>query len=290
MLVMVANSRAAAPTQAAAFPYPQAWRAQALPWWRPLLTLLVFAAVFAACMGLLRLLVLHTPLRGLVTNLPGMLLVLNISMACLIPASLLAVRIGMGRPAGLLLSVAGHLRWRWLLRAWLAGLPAMLLLVVLEWIWQHPDGVRLEQHAVWLLLMTLLLTPLQCAGEELAFRGVLAQVLGSWIRPTRLALLATLLLPSLLFALAHGQQEPGLLAARMALGALFAWLAWRSGGLEAPIALHTLNNQLVFLLGILTGTLRQSLFSADLPWSMVLAQLGVVALAAWWMLRVMRRR
>ena len=56
------------------------------------------------------------------------------------------------------------------------------------------------------LLVIVLLTPLQAAGEEYAFRGYLTQAFGGLFRQAGSA--AAVVVPALLFALAHGAQSP----------------------------------------------------------------------------------
>jgi ascorbate-specific PTS system EIIC-type component UlaA len=83
--------------------------------------------------------------------------------------------------------------------------------------------------------------------------------------------------PALLFAIAHGSQSAPVFVDRFAFGAVAGVLAVRTGGLEAGIAMHLLNNWLSLGLalalgdidaainpeggtwGILPGTLTQSL-------------------------------
>ena len=95
----------------------------------------------------------------------------------------------------------------------------------------------------------LLTTPLQAAGEEYAFRGYLLQAIGALTRRAWIALVLT----SLLFAMAHGLQNFPLFFDRFMFGLIAGWLVIRTGGLEAGIALHVLNNLLAFGAGILFG-------------------------------------
>jgi hypothetical protein len=44
------------------------------------------------------------------------------------------------------------------------------------------------------------------------------------------------------------------------------WLAVRTGGLEAPIALHVVNNVLAFLPSAAAGNLDQALRQGSVPW------------------------
>ena len=67
------------------------------------------------------------------------------------------------------------------------------------------------------------------------------------------------LVTATLFALAHGAQDPWLFADRLLFGVVASWLAWRTGGLEAPIALHAANNLVSLGYTAVEGTLSESL-------------------------------
>lgn len=98
------------------------------------------------------------------------------------------------------------------------------------------------------LLLVLLLTPLQCAAEELVFRGYAMQGFGRLTRsPALIAILS-----SLVFTLPHllnpEAQRHGLLimgANYFAIGMLLATITLRDGRLELAIGVHAANN--VFL-------------------------------------------
>ena len=62
-----------------------------------------------------------------------------------------------------------------------------------------------------------------------------------------------------LFALAHGGQEPALFADRFAFGVVASWLVWRTGGLEASIALHAANNLVSLGYTASTGSVQEAL-------------------------------
>ncbi|WP_210502577.1 CPBP family intramembrane glutamic endopeptidase [Nocardioides xinjiangensis] len=110
------------------------------------------------------------------------------------------------------------------------------------------------------LIVILLLTPLQAAGEEYLFRGYLTQAFGSlvWARRTSQAL--AVLGPALIFALFHGlSQDWPVFFDRFAFGVVAGILVIRTGGLEAPIAMHVLNNFLAFGLALAFGDLTTAL-------------------------------
>jgi membrane protease YdiL (CAAX protease family) len=127
-----------------------------------------------------------------------------------------------------------------------------------------PTGTREEITAspnpfdaklVFLLLVTLVLTPLQAAGEEYLFRGYLTQAFGT-IVPTAFAVLV----PALLFGLAHGLgQGLPIFIDRFAFGLVAGVLVVLTGGIEAGLAMHLVNNWIAFGLAIVLGNLGDAL-------------------------------
>ncbi|GAB2977829.1 lysostaphin resistance A-like protein [Frigoribacterium salinisoli] len=174
------------------------------------------------------------------------------SIAVMLPSVLLATRlVGRGAP-GRLWSVTGRIRWRWLLRCVPAGLAFVVLSVglssvVLPALLGEPlsPGPVTTPPATLAVsaLVIVLLVPLQATGEEVAFRGLAAQALGAWLPWAAVAIV----LPTVAFALAHDYNAWGVLdVAVFGVGA--AVVTWRTGGLEAAIVAHVLNNTAVFLL------------------------------------------
>lgn len=95
-------------------------------------------------------------------------------------------------------------------------------------------------------------------------------------------------LPSFVFAFAHIYEIWGMLSvASMALVA--AWLVWRTGGLEAAITLHVVNNLVGFLMmTIAFGGETKQVAEGGSPVSLFANVLGQV-LFAWWVDRDFRR-
>ncbi|MDD7961916.1 CPBP family intramembrane glutamic endopeptidase [Microbacterium thalli] len=173
------------------------------------------------------------------------------TVALMLPAYLLASLVVNGRRLGFASAVYGRLRWRWMLVCGgLAIATAVVVTLVTALLPADASAATLEAPAgatLWLsLLAVVLLVPVQATAEEYVFRGYLMQAIGRWLRHPLFAIL----LPVPLFVIGHlydpvGQAAVGLFA--VAAG----WLTWRTGGLEAAIALHVVNNLLAFLLGLL---------------------------------------
>jgi hypothetical protein len=116
---------------------------------------------------------------------------------------------------------------------------------------------------VLLLVIVLFLTPLQAAGEEYFFRGWIMQNVGSWFRNPVLGLVVSLAVSVTAFSWAHGSPDIWVLGS-LGVFALTAGLAtWRTGGLEAGIAIHAVNNIGVFFTVILLGGWQDAFVGAD---------------------------
>ena len=111
----------------------------------------------------------------------------------------------------------------------------------------------------------LLLTPLQAAGEEYAFRGYLTQAFGGLFAPAAWARGRSS--PALLFALAHGCARRSRSSSTGSPSASWpACLVILTGGLEAGIAMHVLNNLLAFGLALAFGDMARALNPTGGTW------------------------
>lgn len=227
-------------------------------WWRPLAEL---SLALLALLSMLALLMVAAALFSFVPAFtadidaaftsaevdmsdPVTFVLLNLTLIPLIPAVFIGVRLARGRPTGTILSVTGRLRWDRLWRATLVALPFYLVFLAVNLVLEPPVDPVFDARA-WLLLgLVLLLTPLQAAAEEIAFRGLLGQMVGAWLRHP----LWAILLPIPLFVIGHDYSAAGLLDVGV-FALCVGVLAWRTGGLEAPIAVHVVNNVSLLALG-----------------------------------------
>ncbi|WP_326635304.1 CPBP family intramembrane metalloprotease [Nonomuraea fuscirosea] len=224
------------------------------------------------------------PATGLPAGTPFGLAMTLLSIA---PAILLvfgtAALIQRRRP-GTLSSVAGRLRWSWLLRCTALAVLALALGQTAQWLALSSAGLDSEMFgwAGWevflpLLIVILLLVPFQAAAEEYMFRGWFMQAVGAHVRSPIWAIL----IGSALFASLHAYSWAGLVDV-FAFGAVMAWLSVRTGGLEAPIALHVVNNVVAFGVSAAAGNLDDALDQGKVPvpWQALagtVVQLGVYA-------------
>lgn len=257
-------------------PYQHLFREPDRRWWRPLASLGIFLASYIAVLIVLGIIavvaivfaatsapdpeVFLNSVTGL-TNVTGwtsvgVLLVTNVALAALIPTVLLANKVAHRLPAGYTHSVAGTFRWRWFGLVTAALLPLWGLYLAIAF---ALEPLPLFSHAetpavtVALIAVVLLTTPLQAAGEEYFFRGWLLQNVGMWIPRPVVALVIPTVISAALFALAHGSLDPWIVLSLAATAVAAAWLTWRTGGLEAAVSLHAVNNVLIFVIQALLG-------------------------------------
>ncbi|MFL6151351.1 MAG: CPBP family intramembrane glutamic endopeptidase [Ornithinibacter sp.] len=216
---------------------------------------------------------------------------LNLALAAAIPVTWLLLRVLHGLPPRWLASVRPRIRWGWFLTCLAISVVGLLAtLVVSAFVPSQGEGTELSGHVNDFTattrdfaLVVLLLTPLQAAGEEYCFRGYLAQAFGGLFRSRW----AAVLVPSVLFALAHGSQSAPVFLDRFAFGLVAGTLAILTGGLEAGIAMHVLNNWLAFGLALAYGDMATTLNPSGGTWWSIpvtltqsLVYLGLVLLAA----------
>lgn len=190
-------------------------------------------------------------------------------------------------------SIAGRFRWGLFGQLLLVILPVWLFYLLTATALAGGLSTQLEPHPqIWALLAVIwLTTALQCAGEEYAFRGWLLQNLGGLFGIRILAWAIPVALSAALFGLAHGSLDPWVLGSLMIFATSVGILTWRSGGLEAAIALHTLNNLLVMHLTLILGGFDDAFIGTDTSSTfpdVVAALIGhalAVAVVWWWLKR-----
>ncbi len=270
--------------------YHQFYRTPSFRWWRPLVALVAFVVVFYVGSQVLvkvGLFLSGVPADAIdrgeyATDTPSFVLANNVVMASLILFVWAAHRVFFRQKIGWLSSVEGRFRWGAFWR--FAGLSAPLIAVALGVQGKFQDLQLLPE--TWLLLaITLLLTPLQSAGEEFLFRGFAARAIGSWFPSRRIGLIVATVVTTVIFMLVHGAGDPWLNAFYVVLGLCASLLVWRTGGLEGAIALHVVNNVGNMLVVSFVGT--EGMFDREAgvsdAWTLLnmAAVIGSTALILW---------
>lgn len=188
---------------------------------------------------------------GVVRSLPlgdvRQYLAVNASMIMLLLGVLIVHIFLHQRPLRALVTTRKAISWGRMFQGGAVWVAIMIFGVLLEaalfpgaYVWSFEF-----QSWFYFLLLAMLLTPLQCAAEELFFRGYFLQAMGRiFHQPLVPAALSGILfaIPHLLNpeAVVHGMVIMAVLY--FVMGLLLALVALRDAGLELSIGLHTANN------------------------------------------------
>ena len=249
-------------------------------WWRPLLALLLAGVIYvslASLIGAVTFAIVFsnsgspaeaertvTALFTPDTANPLSVLLALATVAIGLPVIFLSMwAVGL-KPVGMLHSVTLRLRWRrlasYLVIAVAVFLAAQTLSFGLSFFFENtfdkPQEINASAALV-SMLFVIALVPLQVAAEEYAFRGMLMQSLGSWIKYP----VIPILISAALFTLGHAYEFWGMTEVFI-LGVVAAWLTSRTGGLEAALALHLVNNLGIFVL-LASGLLGTTAVTAN---------------------------
>ncbi|MFF3846623.1 type II CAAX prenyl endopeptidase Rce1 family protein [Streptomyces sp. NPDC002328] len=267
-------------------------------WWRPVVgTLFAAVGVLLATMVLYGVAEVWGAVRdypqdrdGMVEfgDIPGTALDL-VGIAVAIPVVLLTVRWIGSRPAGTVSSVTGGLRWGLMGRYTLAAVAVVAVTGGVTFL--LPGDGEPVRWAGWgfflpALAMLLVLVPFQAAAEEYVFRGWLTQAVGAYVRSPWFAVVPQ----AVLFAAAHGWGTPWGFADLVVFGVIAGLLTVRTGGLEAAVVLHAVNNLFAFgVSAAVVDGLKSEDTAADAPWEYVLVDVAGIAVFAAIVLWLARR-
>jgi membrane protease YdiL (CAAX protease family) len=248
--------------------YHQLLRGPRWRWWRPLVSLAVLVGLLVVLC-----IVVFSVFDGLDALLPDRWvgsvdddlspissLELDLLLAGLVPVAAGAVAVAHKVRPRWVFSVVGGLRWRWLGRCALVVVPVWALYLGLGQVLDPVEPGR-PDHWVLLLVLAFVTTPFQAAGEELLFRGWLVQNVGAFFARPVAGLVVSTVVSAALFGLAHGSLDPWVLLSIATLAVAACLANWRTGGLEAGIAMHAVNNVGVGALTITYGGYADSFVS-----------------------------
>lgn len=274
-------------------PYHQMYRTWTYSWWRPVVGIVLLLAGFVAG-ALITMPVLYLgalfegsgsysdKILNAATAVPAsFLLYVNLSLAVMIPIVWLIVRVVHRMRPRWVASVKPWIRWRFLLASLGVAFVTLVVTVIVSMIVPASAGTSMGGHAnpfnadmLALILVTVFTTPFQAIAEEYVFRGYLVQAIGSLLKNGWFAIVGS----ALVFVMAHGMpsipvwfdgfhpDRLPLFFDRFAFGVVAAWLVIRTGGLEAGIAMHILNNWLAWGQAIFFGSIASSMEIQTISW------------------------
>ncbi|MFB2581224.1 lysostaphin resistance A-like protein [Herbiconiux sp. P15] len=290
-----AEAHAKAPT----FTYDHALRA-APAWWRGALSIaLLVLAYFVSSIvfGLLAVVAdlalgsytLDDLASGATLTMltPAVMLANNLALASLWPLSMLIQWAMFGVRPRWLSSVEGRFRWRWMGRLALVIVPVWIVYVGISIATGPIDPIVLSGTVIAMVVVVLLTTPLQSAGEEFGARGLIQRSVGSWFRHPTAAFVVGTIVSGAVFATAHLAGDVWLIAYYFVFGASASLAARGTGGLEAPVLVHATNNLLLLLPTALMSQTDQ-VFERDAgtggPFMLIPMALclGAALFSTWW--------
>jgi membrane protease YdiL (CAAX protease family) len=194
-----------------------------------------------------------------------------------VPAALLGVRIGGWRPVRTLWSVAGRVRRDMLAWGAVRMLPVLALAAIAGMLVGTGPAQLVPRGSdgaiVGVLVLTVLLAPLRAVGEELVFRGIGQQAIGTWLRSPFWAIV----LPVPLSLIGRGfGADAGALAGAALISLCSGILAWKSGGLELPILLQLGTFGLTALLAPFGAPVFPGQGASIAPWGIAVFLLTVL--------------
>lgn len=212
----------------------------------------------------------------------------SLSLALLIPYSMLLQRVLYGISPGSLHSVTGRFRFDVLGRTLLVLGPLVLVAVGISATQGGTTTTWTQADLIVMFLSGLIVSPLAAAGEEYGFRGLMFRVVGGWARSARAGLVVGVVVTTVVFSLLHGTLDPYLLTSYLVLFGSMAIVTWRTGGLEVAVVLHGVYNLALLLATTLHldigGELDNRATAVGTPVSLVPSGAIIIATAVVWLM------
>ncbi|WP_407376518.1 CPBP family intramembrane glutamic endopeptidase [Methanobrevibacter sp.] len=161
-------------------------------------------------------------------------------IAILIPSLYIANRIVKDRPFSSYGSSLGGWRWKLYIKCLAIPLVVFIIAQILSYVTGSEDGSGISHLTPLAAILFLIIVPAQCIAEEYVYRGLLMQTLGSWIKVPIIAII----IQAILFGISHDYNSLGVFSIIVS-GVVYGFVCWKTHGLEASSAIHTINNLFV---------------------------------------------
>ncbi|AGT43544.1 CPBP family intramembrane glutamic endopeptidase [Treponema pedis] len=177
----------------------------------------------------------------------------DIILFLLFPTGMITNKIVFKKKAGNLISVFGKFRLSWFFICLAVLTPIAAVCIIGQTFLDGIPEFIFSKSTLFAVFLTLLFTPLQCAGEEMLFRGWGLQVFGIMFKNKNTAWILMSFTLSLLFSIAHFPANIWVGLELFVSAILWCALIYITGGMEAGIILHSLNNLFLGIISDLTA-------------------------------------
>lgn len=246
--------------------YHHALWARGKQWWRGALAIVTFIVAYLIVTTVLTGIALVIDVAtgqstledlavGVIVVTPALFLANNLALAASVPLAMLLQWALFGVRPRWVSSVEGRFRWSLMWRLAIFIVPVWILYVAALFVIEPSaaQGEGITATVVALVIIVIVTTPLQAAGEEYGVRGLVARSAGSWFASSRVALVVATVISSVVFMIAHVASDPWLNAYYLLFGVAMSIMIWRTGGLEAAVLVHATNNLLLLVPTMLLG-------------------------------------
>lgn len=265
-------------------------------WWLPPLASLALAALWFVGQVFLGVVFSLGGVPAFIDEASREMVVTLALIGVLLPAVFFIAARAWRRRGGEISSVAGRIRWRWLLLCAAVAVPFVALgnvLVIALITIAYPPTPDLPAEpagpapamAVTVAVLLVLL-PRQAAAEEYLTRGWIVQAFGAYQRTPWVGVGVG----AVVFVLLHGQSTVTGYAGLLTFGLVLGRLVVRTGGLEAGIAFHIIWNAPDLVVGALVGDADAESNLGDTDWPVLMTVLIVMPLYVFVVARLASRR
>ena len=196
-----------------------------------------------------------------------------LSMVMFAPAIYIASKIVRDRPFSSYSSSRGG--WNWKLYFKCLSIPfAIYFVAFLISLFTSNNSGSNSHVSLMAIILSLIIIPAQCIVEEHVFRGILMQTLGAWFNNPILAII----IQAIIFAVVHSYNSIGVISIGIS-GIAYGLLSWRTNGLEASSAIHSINNFISFFtVAIGVSSISSTVSYTDFAIDITITLISVIAL------------
>ncbi|MBO6274450.1 MAG: CPBP family intramembrane metalloprotease, partial [Methanobrevibacter sp.] len=202
-------------------------------WYKPILVFIVTAIMYLILNGIITLIFYAIFGQNMISSIVfGGYEVMNteagqiysdLGIIIILPALYVATKVIKDRPLSSYASSRGGFNYRLYFKALLIPI---IIYVIFEIINIFTVGIKGTNHfSIPFFIVCIILVPLQCISEEFAFRGLIMQSIGSWVKIPVL----TIVIQAIIFAALHGYNNLGVLIIFIS-GLVMGFFAWKTNG------------------------------------------------------------